>query len=231
MRDNLLFVDTETSGVPRSMDAPVQELESWPFVLQVAWQIYDRKSNLIKKENHFIWEPEIYIETSSIKIHGITETDLKSRGEDRKAVMWRLLHDLKMYKPMIVGHFVEFDIKMLQVALIRCGLRHNLDKYRHFCTMRATTGYSRFPTHNYPKLGELYQGLFKEVMPAQHDAEVDAEATARCFFELRRRGEITEDMIENQSLYLKVKEGVRKNTGCGLPVLLFILYGIVLFLT
>lgn len=226
MRNNLLFVDTETSGVPRSMNAPVSDLDNWPFVLQVAWRVYDPTGILIKAENHFIWEPEIYIEQSSVRIHGITEKDLSAKGKNRKEVMWMLLADLKVYKPVIVGHFVEFDSKMLQVAFYRCGLKHSLKKYRHFCTMRSTTEYTRFPNHDYPKLGDLYLGLFNEKMPSEHDAAADAEATARCFFELYARGEVTKQMLNNQPLFIKVQEKVRKNTGCGLPIFLAFIFGL-----
>jgi len=230
MRDLLLFVDTETSGIPPSMKAAVTDTEKWPFVLQVAWRIHDRSGNLIKIENHFIFEPEVSIEKSSFKVHGISKEDLRVKGEDRKAVMQLFNDDLKRYKPLVIGHFVELDSKILQVAMRRAGLPNILKDYPHFCTMRATTEYTRFPNHNYPKLPDLYLGLFGEKMIREHDSAVDAEATARCFFELYRKGELDEQMIDNQPLFHRVKEKVRQNTGCGLPVVMLLIAGLLLSL-
>lgn len=226
MQDYLLFVDTETSGVPDSLNAPISDLKNWPFVLQLAWIVYDRDGNEIKQENHFIYEEDIYIKDSSIKIHGITKDSLKTKGKDRKIVMKLFANDLRRFKPVIVGHFIEFDSKMLQVAFFRSGLKNILSKHRHFCTMRATTEYTRFQNHQYPKLNELYETLFSEKLENNHDALVDAQATARCFLELWRKAEITADSIQKQRLFVKVSEKEKK-IGCGLPVLLFILIGLI----
>lgn len=233
MQKYLLFVDTETSGIPQSLGAPIADLDNWPFTLQVAWRVYDNQGNLVKTENHFIYNEDIFIQKSSIKIHGITEEELKAKGEDRKYVMRLLSSDLRHYKPLIVGHFVEFDSKMLQVAMFRSGIKNIVKDYPHFCTMRATSEYSRFPNHNYPKLEELYQGLFGERMIRNHDASVDVEATAKCFFELLRKHEIDDQLIESQPLFVKMREKMNKKVGCGLPVLLFlfIFLGLLLILT
>lgn len=230
MQNYLLFVDTETSGIPQSLGAPINQLDNWPFVLQMAWQVYDKSGNLIKKENHFIYEEDIFIQKSSIKIHGITEEELKAKGEDRKMVMKLFTNDLRHYKPLIIGHFVEFDSKMLQVAMFRSGLKNIVKDYPHFCTMRATSEYSRFPNHNYPKLEELYQGLFGERMDRKHDAAMDVEVTSKCFFELLKRDEINDQLITNQPLFVKVKDQMSQKAGCGLPVIVFIILGLVLTL-
>ncbi len=230
MRDYLLFVDTETSGIPPSMKASVADTHKWPFVLQVAWRVHERKGKLIKSENHYIFEPEISIEKGAFKVHGITTETLKAKGKNRRVVMQLLTDDLKKYHPLVVGHFVEFDSKMLQVAMHRSGLPNVLKDFPHFCTMNAATEYTRFPNHNYPQLPDLYQGLFGEKMDRVHDSEADAEATARCFFELYRKGEIDELMIDSQSLFTTMREKVRRNTGCNLPFLLLLLVGLLISL-
>ncbi|WP_421877570.1 exonuclease domain-containing protein [Marinoscillum sp.] len=226
MNKHLLFLDTETSGIPDSLNAPVRELENWPFVLQLAWLVYTADGELVKQENHFIFEEEIYIESSSFKIHGITRESLKARGKDRRSVMKLLASDLRHYKPLIVGHFVEFDSKMVQVAFIRSGLKNIVPKYQHFCTMRATSEYTRFPNQSYPKLEELYQSLFGEQLTDTHNASSDAQATARCFFELLRKDELTTHRIRSQKLFFRIEQPKPK-AGCGLPVLVFILIGLI----
>ena len=50
-----------------------------------------------------------------------------------------------------------------------------------FCAIKGTNGYK------WPKLSELYYELFKSNFEEAHNAAVDIEATAKCFWELRRR--------------------------------------------
>lgn len=230
MGSNFLFVDTETSGIPQSLNAPISDLGNWPYILQIAWLVYDRAGNLQKEENHYIYEEDILIQESSTRIHGITREELIAKGEDRKSVLKLFASDLRKYDPVVIGHFVEFDSKMIQVALMRAGQKNNVKKYRHFCTMRATSDYAIFHTSDYPKLEELHLKLFHEKMVRIHDAAVDVAATARCFFELKKRGEISDEALSNQQIIFKMKDKVKERTGCGLPVLAFITIGIALLL-
>ncbi|MEQ8582801.1 MAG: 3'-5' exonuclease [Marinoscillum sp.] len=230
MQDYLLFVDTETSGIPHSLKSPISELDKWPFVLQLAWAVYDRSGALIKQENHYIYEDDISIRQSATRVHGITLEELKQKGEDRKAVMRQFTKDLRQYKPLLVGHFIEFDSKMLQVALLRSGMKNIITRYPVFCTMKATTEYARYPDHNYPKLDELYLRLFGRHMERQHDAAVDATATAACFWALYHKGELTRKLLAAQPIYTQMKSKARAKMGCGLPVFVFIISSILLWL-
>ncbi|HCX20391.1 MAG: DNA polymerase III subunit epsilon [Flammeovirgaceae bacterium] len=227
MHDYLLFLDTETSGIPISLNAPINDLDNWPFVLQLAWVIYSSNGELIKKENHFVWEEEIFINESSTKVHGITHDELQEKGEDRKSVMRLLASDLRKYKPLIIGHFVEFDSKMVQVAFYRSGLKNLISQQQHFCTMLASKKYALAANSTYPKLEELYHRLFHEVMRDKHNAMHDAEATARCFFQLKEKGDITEQLINSQKLFTNTSNKKSTKFGCGIPVLIFILIGLI----
>jgi DNA polymerase-3 subunit epsilon len=64
--------------------------------------------------------------------------------------------------------------------------------------MRATGQLVRYPTQGFLRLGELHQRLFHEPMAREHDALADARATARCYFELRRQGTITDETVAQQ---------------------------------
>ncbi len=48
------------------------------------------------------------------------------------------------------------------------------------------------------RLPELYKLLFGETLANQHNALSDAEATRKCYFELVRKGEITDEVITKQ---------------------------------
>jgi len=36
----ILFFDTETTGLPKNWKAPVEQLDNWPRLVQIAWQVY-----------------------------------------------------------------------------------------------------------------------------------------------------------------------------------------------
>jgi hypothetical protein len=50
----------------------------------------------------------------------------------------------------------------------------------------------RFGEYKWPKLEELYTKLFGTTISGAHDAMADIEATKKCYFELIRRGIITD---------------------------------------
>ena len=36
-----LIFDTETTGLPRDYSAPITQLDNWPRLVQLAWQLHD----------------------------------------------------------------------------------------------------------------------------------------------------------------------------------------------
>ncbi len=56
MSDYLLFIDTETSGLPKKWGLPYSAKNNWPFSVQIAWVIYTKEGQKVKQENHFIKE-------------------------------------------------------------------------------------------------------------------------------------------------------------------------------
>jgi DNA polymerase-3 subunit epsilon len=196
LKDYFLFVDTETSGLPKRWDQPYAVKGNWPFSIQIAWIVFDKKGTEIKRENHYINEPDFSIEPSALKIHGITHEFLKENGERRKKVMNKLAYDIKKYNPMLVGHFIELDFHMLSADFYRSGIDCPLYRYPLFCTMLASKKYVTNPRAKFLRLSELYSYLFDQSVNNIHDAIVDVEITAASFFELVRRGEINEHVIQ-----------------------------------
>ena len=46
-----LIFDTETTGVPHNKTAPLTDLDNWPRLVQIAWQLHDEKGKLLNQEN------------------------------------------------------------------------------------------------------------------------------------------------------------------------------------
>ena len=198
MSDYLLFVDTETSGLPADWRRPYAEPGAWPHVAQLAWLVYTTAGELLKTENHYIRPSDYDLTPASTQIHGLTRAFLQQRGQPRPTVMQRLHDDLLLYKPLVIGHFIELDYHMVGVSFLRSGLDNALLGLPTFCTMRLTERFWQPMRQQYLRLTELYQRQFGRPQPQAHDALADAQATAACFFELRRTGEIDAATLAGQ---------------------------------
>ncbi|MHC2991349.1 hypothetical protein OB13_07040 [Pontibacter sp. HJ8] len=195
MKEYLLFVDTETSGLPKDWSKPYSTPGSWPHVVQVAWVLYTREGEKLKEENYYIRASDYEVSPASQHIHGLSDDFLRENGEDRNAVMQLLHADLIRYQPLVVGHFMQLDYHMLGLSFYRSGLDNPLTKLPNFCTMRATSHFIRESRHRNLRLGELYLRLFRTPLQNEHNALSDASATALCFFELWRKGDIDEKTV------------------------------------
>ena len=198
LRDYLLFIDTETSGLPKNWSQPYTNGEAWPHILQVAWVIYESSGPLVKSESYYLKPTDYDISPASGAIHGLTLQFLEQQGHSRYAVMQLLLDDLRKYKPLVIGHFMELDFHMLGVTFQRVGLPNALVGLPTFCTMRLTDQFVRPAGRRFLRLPELYERLFGRPMLREHDALTDAQATADCFFELWRNGDIPDEAFDNQ---------------------------------
>ncbi len=215
----ILFIDTETSGKPTDWEAPPSDDNKWPHIVQVAWRIHKAEGELLHTREFYITASDYTIRKKAARIHGITEEMANRLGVRRKEALRELYKDLRRYKPLIVGHFVTLDLHMVQAGFSRAGIKNIIPEYDAFCTMRATSEYMHMNNRHYPKLGELYQMLFRRKMQDEHNAAGDARAVSECFFELVRRGEVDEELIRRQSREHRSERRKRRRTGCGLPVL------------
>ncbi|WP_121810828.1 3'-5' exonuclease [Mucilaginibacter kameinonensis] len=203
MQDYLLFIDTETSGLPKKWDLPYCDNDNWPYALQVSWIVYTKDMQEVKREDHYIKDNDFTISPKAYAIHGLTQEYLVEHGEWRKDVMSLLANDLLQYEPLVVGHFIELDLNVAGVEFYRTGITNPLENLKTFCTMLATTKWVQNPKAKYLRLNQLYEVLFNKTLDRQHNALEDAEATAECFFEMLKRGDINDESIQHQEVYLQ----------------------------
>ncbi len=77
--------------------------------------------------------------------------------------------------------------------MFRADLNNSFIFLKQICTMKTSTNYCKLPGkygYKYPTLTELYMKLFGKELKDAHDALVDINATAECFWELKRLGVI-----------------------------------------
>jgi DNA polymerase-3 subunit epsilon len=197
----VLFVDTETSGLPADWRRPYAEPGAWPHVAQIAWLLYGPDGELVKTENHYVRPSDYDLSPASTQIHGLTRAFLHDKGKPRREVMQRLYDDLVRYQPLVVGHFLVLDFHMMGVSFHRSGLSNPIVDLGlpTFCTMRLTERFMQPMRQQYLRLADLYQRQFGRPMLHQHDALADAEATAQCYFELQRTGDIDAEALASQA--------------------------------
>ncbi|WP_185864234.1 DNA polymerase III subunit alpha [Blattabacterium cuenoti] len=193
--------DTETTGLPRSYKVPISNTNNWPRLVQLAWQTHDIMGNIIDFKN-FIIKPNDYdIPFNAFKIHGITNEKAEKYGENINHVLHELKKSIDKSK-CIVGHNLEFDIKVVECEFFRQKIEISFEKKKKLDTKIISAPHckllsigsnnsNRKKKFKWPTLSELYNFLFKENVPNAHHAGNDVKATARCFFELLRIGIIT----------------------------------------
>lgn len=198
MQDHLLFIDIESSGLPQNWEVPYADEENWPHTVQVAWLVYTKDGQLVKNENHYIRPEGFEVKPSSIAVHHLTPEFLQANGKSRREVLLLLQEELHRYQPMVIGHFMQFDYHVLSADFYREDLPSPLVDSPLFCTMIASSDLTHLPRKKYLRLGELYSHLFHKSLENQHNAVVDAQATAESFFEMRQRRIVTEKTIARQ---------------------------------
>ena len=187
-----LVFDTETTGLPRSWQAPVTALDNWPRLVQLAYMAYDRCGVLVNSVNHIIKPRGYTIPADSARIHGITTERALQEGKE----LVEVLREFKIYLDQaryLVAHNMSFDEKIVGAELLRSSMADIPSSKQKICTMHTTTEYCAIPGprgYKWPKLSELHRKLFMADFAEAHNAAADVAATAKCFWELQRLGVI-----------------------------------------
>jgi len=185
-----LFFDTEATGLPCG---PASDYQKWPRLIQLAWLLIDENKEIKSKQSYII-RPEGYkIPKRVIKIHGITMERALEEGVELDLALHRFLGDANFAK-VLVAHNVAYDYGVVRGELLRKKIPDFLKGYSQFCTMTSKPvldyckSFRSNGSRQCPSLSELYFLLFGKKLDNAHDALIDAEACADCFFELKRIG-------------------------------------------
>jgi DNA polymerase-3 subunit alpha len=184
-----LIFDTETTGVPHNKSAPLTDLDNWPRVVQIAWQLHDPNGNLLSQKSYIVRPEGFDIPYKAEQVHGISTQRALKEGHPLADVLKEFREDLAKTS-VLVGHNIEFDINILGAEFIRQALPPDalLEAKKvdtglvsvEFCQLPGGPG-GRFKM---PRLTELHQKLFGAGFDDAHDASYDVAATARSFFGL-----------------------------------------------
>lgn len=189
-RNNYLFFDTETTGLPRSYNAPASQLNNWPRLVQLAWLLYDKDGNKLKQVSQIVKPEGFVIPAEASNIHGITTERAMGEGVPLRGVLEEF-NEAVGQADCLVAHNMSYDIKIVHSELLRNNFPCDIEKKMTICTKEKSTNYCAIDGqygYKWPKLSELYKKLFGRELKDAHDALVDIQATADCFWEMRKRG-------------------------------------------
>lgn len=200
----ILVFDTETTGkIDKYSD--LSESERQPHIVQFSYVIYDTDKNNVFIRDDIIKIPQnIVISPECVQIHGITQEKSQASG----VILYYVLRDFYINVKQvdyIIGHNLEFDVKMLIVEFHRLKEESGNDeaydriidyfeKGKQFstkccCTMKNTVDVCKLDNPNkkgekykYPKLSELHKHFFSYEPKNLHNSLFDVIITLRCFY-------------------------------------------------
>lgn len=184
-----LFFDTETTGIPRDYKAPLSKLDNWPRLVQLAWLLQDDKGNELEAGSCVVKPVGFTIPMDAARIHGISTQRATAEGRmvGEVLVEFSALINRSM---TLVAHNMAYDEKIVGAEFLRLGMAELIGPKKRLCTMQASTAYCALPGpygYKWPKLDELHRKLFGQGFVGAHNAASDIRATAKCFWELRKR--------------------------------------------
>ncbi|MEQ6123179.1 DNA polymerase III subunit alpha [Pseudotenacibaculum sp. MALMAid0570] len=203
-----LIFDTETTGLPKSWNAPITDTDNWPRCIQIAWQLHDEMGNLLE-HNDFLVQPDGFnIPYDAERIHGIS-TDLAAEQGIPLDEGLELFKEALSKTKFIVGQNVGFDVNIMGCEFHRLGVENNLTELPVLDTCTEHTALlcqipgGRGGKFKLPTLTELHNHLFGVGFDEAHNATADVEATTRCFLELIRLREFTKEELDVDESYFE----------------------------
>ena len=103
---------------------PISDVDNWPRLVQIAWQLHDANGVLIEN-NDFLIQPEGFnIPYKAEEVHGISTELAAQKGQELTTVLEAFSKVVQQAK-FIVGYNVDFDVNVLGCEFSR--LNQNTD--------------------------------------------------------------------------------------------------------
>lgn len=184
--ERILFIDTETTGLPKNRIASFTDTSNWPRLVQISWILTDSDGTILHTTDYIIRPEHFTIPSEASAIHGITNKIAKNEGYKLNKVL-KVFVEIADQADTIVGHNIDFDINVIAAELYRKGFTTEFTQKQRVCTMKAGIDFCKIPQGNgykYPTLSELYHHVFSENFEGSHNAQSDVYATMQCYFAL-----------------------------------------------
>ena len=189
----IIVFDTETTGLPKKGNKSVPDPDTWPYICQISWLVFDDVTEKFYTRDYIIKLPAgVIIPKVCSDIHGITNEIMQKDGVDIKGVLQEFTSDW-MKCQMLVAHNLVFDSKVMQTEYMRNQPINWLGRHRkiEYCTMNYGKKFtnlvrqSKFHRGTYqkpPKLIELHEELFETTPGNLHNSLIDVFVCFRSFY-------------------------------------------------
>lgn len=187
-----LFIDTETTGLPKKHGELIQDNQA--RICQIAMILTDKKGVVLNQHASLIKPKDWIIGDIASGIHGFTNEDCEKYGLSMIGV-YVLFERLAAMADIIVAHNVTFDKKLMQIEAAYGG--RNFIENKWYCTMENSTHILDLPPTermlefgiNKPKNPNLNEALKffcgREMREDAHNAIYDTEACRDVFFGIK----------------------------------------------
>ncbi len=189
----LLFLDTETTGLPSGNRPSIYQTSDWPHVLQLSFVLFDSDQHAVISvfDNIISLPHDVLISPGSIEIHGITRETSDLHGIPILSALTALNNAID-HCDLIIGHNISFDKQVVIVEHIRSNLSSKFPSKPVYCTMKSSKTLCNLHYFNknntcipkFPKLSELYQHLFYSPPTNLHNSLNDVLICMRCYMKL-----------------------------------------------
>lgn len=195
----ILAYDTETTGLLRGSDYTDPKA---PFLASIAMILYDSIESKIVASLNMPIQPEGWtMPEEAASINGLTDLYLSTVGAPANVVLPSAIA-LASRADLLVAHNIDFDTKVIAVALWRHLINENVkEEDTHtiikewlnkpvYCTMQSSKQIvnARNAKGNikYPKLTEAYKFFFGRELDRAHSANADAVAVLEIYLALQK---------------------------------------------
>jgi len=209
-----LIVDTETTGLPIVYDAPFTDLNNWPRIIELSWELCWENGETIEKACDLIQPDGWRFPTGDFwKEHGFNEAESMLNGVDIIIALTNLAtamncadvmicFNMSYDKPIIEAEMYRYKIfpKTVRKQMIEnnivpsIGFRDENIKLQKDCAKLLSTPILKLPgfrgNYSWPKLEIAYQYMFGEPMTGAHHASSDVEATKKVYLWIKNLEDI-----------------------------------------
>jgi hypothetical protein len=193
-----LIFDCSSISRPTDYKAPFTDISAWPRLLHLSWILLDAKLQ-IKEDFDCIVKPEGWELTEEILKYAhleLEEVQKKSVEVDDILDKFNASCEKANY---ILAHNIKFNESIVAAESMRRVKPLTLLKKEKFCLMQEGTYFCKLPAkgggYKWPTLNELHITIFEKGYTPANNARADVIASARCFINLMKTGQL-EDMFE-----------------------------------
>jgi len=190
---NVLFFDTETTGLNNDKKPPTDPCQPMPMQLGLKLDGLERRevgaiSTMVK--THGRWTPH----PKAVNVHGISAPVADAYGTEL-ITAYELWTDYVAAADILVAHNANYDITVMRRAAkvyaedTETEYQDPFEGKKVICTMLACIDIVKAPPRRngqwkWPKLEECTQHFFGHGVEGAHDALSDVKATAKVFYHL-----------------------------------------------